>query len=236
MTDETVDCFNCGSANPEWAQVCRSCGVVLRHGEARVVPTGRYPTDRNSLLSIAAVIGTIMGALLLGLFISSLNPTDPTVAEAPSPTPSATVTPEPTPSTTTASPTPVPSPTPTATPALPGTIAFGTELNADRQVTEAVETFTPGMVFAHSITSTQPFGTATIGEEIVRLTEDGGEGERLVDQASNQLGVNPEATAAGFVAGDAAAFVRDWGPGTYEMRIYTGETLIARGQFRLAEG
>jgi hypothetical protein len=24
MTEETVDCFNCGRANPEWAQVCRS--------------------------------------------------------------------------------------------------------------------------------------------------------------------------------------------------------------------
>ena len=41
MTDETVDCFNCGRANPAWAQVCRSCGVPLRHGEARVAPTGR---------------------------------------------------------------------------------------------------------------------------------------------------------------------------------------------------
>ena len=48
-TDETVDCYNCGRSNPEWAQVCRSCGVPLRHGQARVVPTGRIPTDRNSL-------------------------------------------------------------------------------------------------------------------------------------------------------------------------------------------
>jgi len=92
MTDETVDCFNCGRANPEWAQVCRSCGVVLRHGEARIAPTGRLPSDRDSIISLAAVIGTIVGALLLGLFVSSLNPTDPTVGAAPTPTSTATPT------------------------------------------------------------------------------------------------------------------------------------------------
>ena len=81
-----------------------------------------------------------------------------------------------------------------------------------------------------------PFGAATIGEEIVRINDDGTDGERLVDPATNQLSVSPEGTSVGFVAGDAANFVRDWGPGLYEMRIYTGETLIARGQFRLAEG
>src|SRR5919107_1690515 len=70
MTDETVDCFNCGRANPEWAQVCRSCGVVLRHGEEPVVPTGPFPTDPTSLISIGAVVGTILAALLIGLFVS----------------------------------------------------------------------------------------------------------------------------------------------------------------------
>jgi hypothetical protein len=92
------------------------------------------------------------------------------------------------------------------------------------------------MTFAHSIATTEPFGAATIGEGVVRLNDDGSEGEQIVDPAGNQLGVNPEGTTAGFVAGDAANFVRDWGPGLYEMRIYVGETLIARGQFRLAEG
>ncbi|CAN5256557.1 hypothetical protein BH24CHL10_BH24CHL10_08010 [soil metagenome] len=95
MTDETVDCFNCGRVNPEWAQVCRSCGVALRHGEARVVPAGRFPTDRNSLISLAAVIGTIVAALLLGLFVSGLNPTNPPVATEPSASPSASATPVP---------------------------------------------------------------------------------------------------------------------------------------------
>ncbi len=81
-----------------------------------------------------------------------------------------------------------------------------------------------------------PFGAPTIGEEIVRLNEDGTDGEQIVAPAGNQLGVDPAGTTAGYIAGDAANFVRDWGPGVYEMRIYIGETLIARGQFRLAEG
>lgn len=235
MTEETVDCFNCGRANPEWAQVCRSCGVVLRRGEARIVPAGRYPTDRDSLISLGAVIGTILAALLLGLFVSSLNPIDPTVGDAPTPTPTPTATP-------TEEPSIAPSVsasvaiTPSPTPALPGTVVFGTELDANKQVVEPVETFTPGMVFAHSISSTQPFGAATIGEQVVRVADDGSAGEELVAAAGNQLRVDPAATSDGFVAGDAGGFVADWGPGLYEMRIYVGETLIARGQFRLAEG
>ena len=234
MTDETVDCFNCGRANPEWAQVCRSCGVALRHGQSRVAPAGRYPTDRDSLVSLGAVLGTILGALLLGLFVSSLNPIDPTVG-ADTPTPSPTATPTEAPSVApSASESVAPSPSPT--PALPGTVAFGTELDGNNQVITPVDTFTPGMVFAHSITTTEPFGAATIGEQVVRINEDGTEGDEIVGAAGNQLGVSPEATSAGFVAGDAANFVRDWGPGTYEMRVYVGETLIARGQFRLAEG
>jgi len=237
MTDETVDCFNCGRANPEWAQVCRSCGVALRHGEARVVPAGRFPTDRDSLISLGAVIGTIVAALLLGLFVSGLNPTGPLVAVETSPTPIATATPTEKPSIApSASASESVAPTAAPTPALPGTVVFGTELNGDRQVVDPVETFTPGMIFAHSITSTAPFGAATIGEQIVRLNDDGTEGDQLVAADGNQLTVNPESKTAGFVAGDAANFVRDWGRGAYEMRIYVGETLIARGSFRLAEG
>ena len=136
MTDETVDCFNCGRANPEWAQVCRSCGVVLRHGQARIVPTGRYPTDRDSLISLGAVIGTILAALVLGLFVSSLNPIDPTVGAAPTPTPSATATPTEVPSVAPSASTSV-APVPSPTPALPGTIVFGSELDANQQVVGA---------------------------------------------------------------------------------------------------
>jgi hypothetical protein len=237
MTDETVDCFNCGRANPEWAQVCRSCGVALRHGEARIVPSGRYPTDRDSLISLLAVIGTILGALLLGLFVSNLNPIDsPTVGAGPSPTPTATATPTEAASVAPSASASAAAVAPSPTPALPGTVVFGTELDADKQVVEPIDTFTPGMVFAHSISTTEPFGAATIGEQVVRINEDGSAGDEIVAAAGNQLSVDPAATTAGFAAGDAANFVRDWGAGLYEMRIYVGETLIASGQFRLAEG
>ncbi len=233
MTDETVECFNCGRANPEWAQVCRSCGVALRHGQVRVVPTGRVPTDRDSLISIGAVLGTILVALIVGLFVSGLNPIEPTVGFA-TPSPSATVAPTAVPSETpipTEAPTPVPTPVP-----LLATVTFGTELGANRQVVTPVETFTPGMTFAHSISSSEPFGVSTIGEEVTRLNEDGTDGDTIVNPAQNQLPVDPAASVVGFVAGDAANFVRDWGPGQYVFRIFAGDTLIAEGTFRLADG
>jgi hypothetical protein len=208
----------------------------LRHGEAAIAPAGRVPTDRDSLVSMGAVIGTILVALVLGLFVANLNPTDPTVGqESPSPsaTPEETVEPTEEP---VASETPVPTPEPT--PALLGTLVFGTQLDANRQVVDPVDTFTPGMTFAHSITSSQPFGTPTVGEEVVRILDDGTEEVVVshVGETPNQLGVAPEASSAGFVGPDATAFLQSWGPGLYEMRVYTGETLIARGQFRLAEG
>jgi hypothetical protein len=235
MTDESVECFNCGRANPEWAQVCRSCGVPLRRGQSRTAPTGRFPTDRDSLISIGAVVGTILAAVVVGLLVSSLNTTDATVGQAtptPSPTPEPTTTPSSAAPSASASAAP-----PSATPVpLPATVVFGTELDGSDQVVEPVDTFTPGMTFAHSISSTEPFGVSQIGEEIVRINEDGSVGDQIVDPAGNKLGVDPAGTTAGYVAGDAANFVRDWGPGVYEMRIYTGETLIAKGQFRLAEG
>ena len=235
MTDETVDCFNCGRANPEWAQVCRSCGVALRHGQERIVPSGRLPTDQDSIISIAAVIGTILLAVVLGLFVSNLNPTDPSVGLGASPTPSPTETPEEEPSVSaTASVSAAPSVA--ATPALSGTVIFGSTLDGNDQITDPVETFTPGMVFAHSITNNAPFGAAAIGEQVLRINEDGTDGDTIVAAPQNQLSVDPAASSAGFVAGDAAAFVTSWGPGLFEMRVFVGETLIARGQFRLAEG
>lgn len=233
MTDETIDCFNCGRANPEWAQVCRSCGVALRHGQERIVPSGRLPTDQDSIISIAAVIGTILLAVVLGLFVSNLNPTDPTVGLDASPTPSPTATPEPTP---TASASVSVAPSVSAAPALPGAVVFGTTLDANNQVVDPVETFTPGMTFAHSITNNTPFGAAFLGEQVLRINEDGTDGDTLVAAPQNQLSVDPVAASAGFVAGNAANFVSSWGPGLYEMRVFVGETLIARGQFRLAEG
>jgi hypothetical protein len=119
---------------------------------------------------------------------------------------------------------------------LPATVVFGQALDANRQVVDPVETFTPGMTWAHSISSTQPFGAAVIGEEVTRLNEDGTDAETIVNQAQNQLGVDPAATGVGFVAGPAANFIRDWGPGLYVLRVYVNDELIGEGTFRLAEG
>jgi len=231
MNDELVDCFNCGRSNPEWAQVCRSCGVPLRRGEPLLAPAGRIPTDRDSLLSIGAVIGTILLAVVLGLIISGLNPTDPSVGRT-TPTPSPSPTPEPTESVA-PSETPAPTPTPVAGP--PGTLVFGTALDQNRRIVEPVNTFTPGMVFAHSIEVPTPFGVSTVGEQIVRVLPDGTE-EEVVRAIDNQPQVQADATVAGFEAGDARDFIEEWGPGLYVMRVYAGEVLIAQEQFTLAEG
>jgi hypothetical protein len=236
MTDEIVECFNCGRSNPEWAQVCRSCGVPLRRGEAaRATPTGRFPTDRDSLVSIAAVVATILGAVMLGLFVSSLNPTEPNIGGAASasasPTASASVE-----ATATAAPTETPAAEPSEAEGPTGTVVFGTQLDENDQVVEEVETFTPGMTFAHSVTSSEPFGVDSIGETVIRINEQGGENEVVERRGRNRLPVNPDAESAGFIAGDAASLLRAWGPGLYEMRVFIGDDRIARGQFRLSEG
>ena len=239
MTDETVDCFNCGRANPEWAQVCRSCGVALRHGEERVTPTGPVPTDQASLVSIAAVIGTIVAALLIGLFVSGLDPSDPGVAVAtPTATPAPTMTSEP-------SEEPLPSvsaaasalpassaPSASAAPALPATMTFGTALDDSRQVAEPVETFLPADTFAYSVTMPGGFGADAIENEIIKLS---GESETVV-LPRQSVGVTPDAETFGYVIGNAGDFLGQWGPGEFQWRVYVGGEVVAIGSFRFAEG
>jgi hypothetical protein len=227
-TDETVDCYNCGRSNPEWAQVCRSCGVQLRHGQARIIPTGRFPTDASSLVSIAAVIGTILGAVLIGLFVSSLNPTDPSVGVA-SPTPSPTLAPTVEP---TETPLPTETPAPSAAPrSLPGTLTFGESLDAEDRIAEEVETFTPSMTFAYSVEMPGGFGAPRIENEVVRVDEG-----RTVVLAPESIDVPPDATVFGYVVGPAGGFIDEWGPGEYAWRVYIDDELVARKRFRLAEG
>ena len=226
MTDETVECFNCGSTNPEWAQVCRSCGVVLRHGETRISPAERIPTDRDSIVSIAAVIGTILAALLIGLFVSSLNPTDPTVGIA---SPSPTVTPEPSPS---ESATPVATDTPvaSATPApLPGTIAFGTGLDGSGNVTGPTDAFAPGAQFAYAVSMPNGFGGTPLENELVKVAEDGTE---TVVLEREPVSIDPAATVFGYVIGTADSFLNPLGgAGSYVWRAYVGDQLIAQASF-----
>ena len=236
MTDETVECFNCGRPNPSWAQVCRFCGVPMRHGEARTTPTGPFPTDRDSLVSIGAVVATIVAAVILGVFLANLNPTDPSVgisspspfAEEPIPEPTGTLSTLPT-----ATP-PPPAETPVPTPALPGTVAFGTGISGG-QIQEQTDTFTPGMTFAHVITMSQPFGVGAVGEQVVAVADDGTETE-VVSAAENQLNVDPTAMTAGVVCCQAEELIAELGPGNFALRVYRDQELIAEGRFVLAEG
>lgn len=229
MTDETVDCFNCGRENPEWAQVCRSCGVTLRHGEARVAATDRFPTDQASLISIGAVLSTIVLAVIVGMFVSGLNTTEPTVGQpTPTPVPSIEETPEPT---VEPIPTDTPAPTPEPTPERRGTLAFGTGLDEGRNVTGATDTFTPSSSIAYSLNVPDGVGGTPIRNEISRTSE-----PAAVIVPGDEITVDPAAVTIGFNLGSAAGFVRDWGPGEYVWRIYVGEELLAEAPFRLAEG
>jgi hypothetical protein len=228
MTDETIDCFNCGRANPEWAQVCRSCGVALRHGEARIVPTGPFPTDQTSLISIGAVVGTILAAVLIGIFVSSLNTTDGTVGQA-TPTPSPSIEPSVEPS---IEPSVEPSvePTPEPTPALRGTLAFGTGLDNAGNVTDGTDTFTPSTSFAYALSVPGGLGSTPMRNEISRTSDPA----EVV--ANDELTIDPADEVVGYNLGSASGFVQDWGPGEYVWRIYVGEELVAQATFRLSEG
>jgi hypothetical protein len=225
---QTIDCPNCGRANPGWAQVCRNCGFSLRRGVGRPMgPSGRFPTDQMSLLSIGAVLGSIVLAIALGLFFASVNPTSPTVgvssSPTPSPTPSALATP-------TLEPTPTPEPTATATPALPASITFGTGLDSKSQVTGQTDTFGSSGYFAYRVTSTTAFGVSTLYETVVRVMNDGSE-----QMVQNRETVSVSTGAKSFaVRVSVSSLLSAWnGAGTFVMRLYKGTTLIAEGQFTL---
>lgn len=230
MTDGTVDCFNCGRENPEWAQVCRSCGVTLRHGEARVAATNRFPTDQASLVSIGAVLGTIVLAVIVGLFVSGLNPTEPIVG-LPTPTPEPSLTPATPEPSLEPIPTDTPAPTPVPTPAFRGTLTFGTGLDEGRNVTGATDTFTPSSNFAYSLNVPGGVGGTPIRNEISRTSE-----PPEVIVPGDEIPVDPAVEIVGYNLGSAASLVRDWGPGQFVWRIYVGDELVAEAPFRLAEG
>ncbi|MDP9250318.1 MAG: zinc ribbon domain-containing protein, partial [Chloroflexota bacterium] len=126
MSGDTVECFNCGHANPSWAQVCRNCGAPMTTEVARRPgPLGIFPTDRSSLTSIAATLGAILAAIVVGAVLSGLIPPAPNVAEATAtPSPSASASPS-----LVASPSGSVAPTPSPTPGLIGTISYGYALD-----------------------------------------------------------------------------------------------------------
>jgi len=229
-TGETVECFNCGRANPPWAQVCRFCGVPLvAAGSPALIPSGPFPTDSRSLLSMGAAIGTVLLAVVVGLVFSALNPTDPSVGLAPSPTPHSSVV-APSPSTVAVA-TPTPKPTAKPTPALPGTLVFGTGRNPQTcAIINPTSTFGPGTFFAHTITLKTPLGVSVLGEDVVRISD--GKVLQSHTTADGQNPVYPNQKVACFqVTSDTV--IRAWGTGDFVMRVYRGNQKIAEGRFKL---
>jgi hypothetical protein len=229
MSGDTVECFNCGHANPSWAQVCRQCGFALRPGGRPATgPRGIFPTDQASLISIGATLGAIVLAIGLGLFFAGLLPPAPNVAvETPAPSPS----PTPLPSISVA-PSVAPSvgPSVVATPGPAGTITFGTGLDSTtREVTNPTATFVAGTGFAHSIKLTQTFAVNTVEEEITRVSD----GKVVQPRDKGSVQVTPNAMVAGFRVRDAAVLINAWGKGEYVMRVYRGVELLAEGHFTL---
>lgn len=240
MTGDSVDCFNCGRSNPSWAQVCRSCGVPMRPGGAGAAPpSGPIPTDRDSLISIGAALGTMAAAILVGLLLSGMLPEAAAVIETPTPQPSPTVLPSPS---TAASPSAKATPKPEQ---LPGTITFGYGLNqSTREIIDQSRTFTHGQNFCHSVAVPGRFQVKVLYEEILKVGEDG---TLTVVQKRHDGAVrpiDPNTSTAGFCALadwliDGVSGTEGWGTGKFVLRDYrlrgNGPELLAQGRFTLTE-
>ena len=233
MSGDTIECFNCGHANPSWAQVCRNCGFAIRPDLPRSgSPRGLFPTDQASLISIGGTLGAIVLAIVFGLFLSGLIPAAPNIAaETPSPSPSATPLPsisaEPSVSVSVA-------PSVASVPPLLGTVTFGTGINSTtKEVTGATTEFSAGKAFAHSIKLTEAFAVNVIQEEVVKV---GGDGTQTIVQPreGSDLTVSAVSMVAGFRVKDAGVLVSGWGTGNFILRVYRGVELLAEGQFSLS--
>jgi hypothetical protein len=241
MTGESVECFNCGRANPSWAQVCRSCGVPMRPGGAgSKPPAGRLPTDRDSLFSIGAALATIGVAIVLGLILSGMLPEAPAVIASATPTPSASIV---------ASASEVPAsasaePTARPTPELIGTLSFGRGLNQSTQeVIDSADAFASGSTFCHSISLPQPFGVDEYQEEVLKIRSNG----KLTIVQRRKPGTLPVAAGDSVVGWcnptDVLIFgvsgSDGWGTGDFMLRAYRrhegSPQLLAQGRFTLTE-
>lgn len=232
--DDTIECSNCGHANPSWAQVCRNCGVSLRRDLAHPIsrPQTPFPTDQASLVSLGTAIGSIVIAIVLGLLFSAINPTQPTVGLGLSPSPTPTATPLPSAPASAGPSSAAPNATPTPKPKLPGTITFGTGLTANKTVTNPTTSFGPSGYFAQSVTMPQPFGVTQLSEETVRVANGK---ETIVDPRSNNpVRVSASAKIFGYRV-TTSSLLRAWGGGgTFILRVYRGNEKIAEGQFTLS--
>jgi hypothetical protein len=232
MTGETVDCYNCGRANPAWAQVCRSCGVPIRPGSATSAERGPIPRDRDSLISIGVGLAAIAGAIVLGLFLAGLIPEASVATATPTPEPSISILP----SGSAAPASAAPSESSSEPPRLIGNLRTGTGLRENGRIRGRTDTFGPGMEFCHSRVVSEPFGVDRIQEEILRIEEDGTLTEVQPRLGSN-LDVDPDGRIAGYCApGGTDSLIADWGVGTFMMRDYRNEEepeLIAEARFTL---
>jgi len=195
----------------------------------RAGPLGMVPTDRGSLTSIGATLGAILAAILVGMLLSGFIPPAPNVAEAtPTPSPSRSGSPSESFPATSGSGAPSVSPSP----GLIGTISYGYALDATTHlVTEPTESFAPGDQFCYSISLSEPFGTAQIGEEVLKVETDGS--LTVVQSRDNEImDVTPAAQAAGFCT-RATGLIQVWSTGNFIMREYRGVELIAEGRFSL---
>lgn len=233
--DNTLQCANCGQANPDWAKTCRSCAAPLIPAARFDGPPSRVPTDSASLMSIGAAAAAILVAVVIGLFLAGLDPTEPTVGlGTPTPEPTPTRTPRPTPS-----PTQPDDASPEPTPQYLGTLTFGTGLaGGGGGVTNPTSTFAPRSTFAWSVQMSEAWGTNFIHEVVVRVEPDGSETD--LPQGGDLLEVNPTGRTIGFQVPTRELFDL-WGEGDYVMRIRrcTGDTqetcteLVAQNTFTL---
>jgi hypothetical protein len=229
MTGDTVECFNCGHENPSWAQVCRSCGYAIQPSApaSTTGPGGLFPSDQASLTSIGGALGAIVLAIALGLVLSGLIPAAPNIAEeTPSPTPSPSASPSVLPSV-------VESPSVAATPALPGTVVFGTGWdNNTHKIIGAATTFTTASPsFAYGIVLSAAIGVNTLESSVVRVEADGSE---TVVQTRKQgvIVVDKNLTSDGLkLPYTMAQLYGSWGKGTLILRIYRDDELIGQGSF-----
>lgn len=233
MSGDTIECFNCGHANPSWAQVCRNCGFAIHPELAQAGgPPAIFPTDQASLISIGGTLGAIVLAIAVGLIFSGLIPPAPNIAaETPTPSPSSTpvasISVAPSASESAASSVP-------SAPPLIGTVTFGTGINADtKEVTGATSDFSAGKAFAHSIKLTQPFAVNVIQEEVIKVAADGTQ-TIVQPKEGSDLRVSAVSMIAGFRVRDAGNLIPSWGTGNFILRVYRGVELLAEGHFTLA--
>ena len=234
MSGALIECSNCGHGNPSWAQVCRSCGApILPEADREARSKAIFPTDQSSIVSMGVTIGAILLAIVVGLFASGIVPAAPIVAAAtptPSPSPSASAG-----ASASAAPSGSVDASASGGPQLIGDITYGLVLDATtHEVSQLTDTFTSGTRFCYSIQLTDPFGVSTINEEIARVESDG---TFTIVQGRNSdagtLKVDAGLTIAGY-SFSTNPMLRSWGAGTYVMREYRGDELIAESQFILA--